>query len=336
MVMKVLIPFQVRDIGGPSTFAKKFKGGIEQRGHTVTFSEYDDYDIVLVIVQAPFSVLWRARQKKKPIVQRLDGVYYWSVASWRFPLLNLKAFLIRHFFADYTIYQSDYSRKSTIAFLGPKIHEKSTTIYNGVDLTLFTHHGKKKDLRDFPEQKIFFTASEFRRRDQIFPIIKALEFYAQSISPSFKLVVAGNFSRELAGFESHLPQYPWAQFLGKIPNEELPLYERGADVFLFTHLNPPCPNNIIEALGCGLPICGVADGAMPELVETGKQGYLIPAQGGAFWRRRKYALEEFAKNIDRALKSHAIFSEESRRRAEAKFSLESMLNQYETILKSLL
>jgi glycosyltransferase involved in cell wall biosynthesis len=334
--MKILIPFKRRDIGGPSSFINKFASGMEARGHTITFEETADYDVVLVIVQAPFLLLWRAKRVGKPIVQRLDGVYYWSVAGWKFPLLNAKAFLVRHLFADYTVYQSNYSKMCVEKFLGKKKSESSKIIYNGIDTNTFSPVGETKVLRDFPEQHIFFTASEFRRTDQILPIISALTLLEKEHPKSFKLVIAGHFVRELKDFEKELLGYPWVQFLGKIDNMLLPQYERGSDLFLFTHLNPACPNNIIEAMSCGLPICGISDGAMPELIRSGEQGILMPTTQSGFWKRRDVSAENLAANIKELLSHQEKFSQKARIRAVEEFSLTSMLNRYDKIFLSLL
>ncbi len=331
--MKILVPFTVRDIGGPSSFVRKFQTEMERRGHAVTFDEGTEYDLVLVIVQAPFSTLFRARKLKKPIIQRLDGVYYWSVAKWRFPLLNLKAAIVRHFFTDYTVYQSEYSKRSAERFLGRTVRIPSTIIYNGVDTERFSPEGKTEALRDTPDQQVFFTASEFRRKDQILPILHALEYYHEHYSQSFKFVIAGSFNRELAGFDKELGRYPWAQFLGKISNEDLPSYERAADVFLFTHLNPPCPNNIIEAMSSGLPICGIRDGAMPELINEGNNGLLVPTNGEAYWQTRNYDPVTFANNLARIIENRERFSRESRQYAQQRFSLETMIDQYQAIFQ---
>ena len=326
--MKIFIPFEVKDIGGPSSFVTKFKLGLERRGHEVTFQETPDYDILFLIVQAPFKYILKAKRRKIPIVQRLDGVFYWSVSKWMFPLLNLKATLIRHLFTDYTVYQSDYSKYCADRFLGKKLHDQYSIIYNGIDTDLFSPEGSSQKLRDFPEQALFFTASEFRRTDQILPLLKALTLLEASRPGSFKLLIAGHFIRELEGFETKLREYPWIHFLGKIENASLPEYERGADVFLFSHLNPPCPNNIIEALACGLPICGVADGAMPELVEDGLEGLLLPTKGNGFWRKRTYDTPLFVENLRGIVENRALFSKQARLKALQKFSLEKMINQY--------
>jgi glycosyltransferase involved in cell wall biosynthesis len=136
--MKIFFPFRGKDIGGTSIFAKKFKNGMEKLGHEVFFHYRPDYDILFMIAQAPFKYLLEAKRRKIPIVQRLDGVFYFSVSSWKFPFFNLKAALIRHFFTDFTVYQSQYSRYSAEKFLGKKKDDPSTIIYNGVATDLFS------------------------------------------------------------------------------------------------------------------------------------------------------------------------------------------------------
>lgn len=334
--MKIFLPFQTKGIGGTVTFAKKFKKGMEAHGHKVFFEEPKEYDILFLIVQAPFRYLFNAKRQGKKIVQRLDGTYYWSVSSWKFPLFNLKAAIIRHFFADFTIYQSEYSKYCAEKFLGKKRDDPSALIYNGVDLDLFSPTGKTRNIRENPNQQIFFTASAFRRKDQIVPIIKAIEIYRRKYTDNFLLLVAGSFSPELTSIPKQWSHYNNIRFLGKIDNDDLPAYERSADVFLFTHLNPPCPNNIIEAMACGLPICGVADGAMEEIVKTGKNGLLVPISGNAFWNMRDIDTENFADNIHSIIVSQDSFSTESRRIAQERFSLETMLERYAKILEKLM
>jgi glycosyltransferase involved in cell wall biosynthesis len=334
--MKIFLPFKIKGIGGTATFAAKFKGGMEARGHQVFFEEPEDYDVLFLNVQAPFRYLFDAKKKGKKIVQRLDGTYYWSVAGWKYPLFNLKARIIRHFFADFTVYQSHYSKYCAEKFLGKKRKDPSEIICNGVDLDIFSPQGEKQDVRDNPDQKIFFTASAFRREDQITPILEALEVYKSKYTDNFKFLVAGTFSPKI----SHIPE-KWAyfkniQFIGKIENSDLPTYERAADVFLFTHLNPPCPNNVIEALACGLPICGVADGAMPELIKSKENGLLIAAQGDAFWKGRQYDADSFSDNLDNIMKGKVFCNRESRYDVENRFALDQMINNYISILSQLI
>lgn len=328
--MKIFLPFQSTGIGflGVGTFAKKFKAGMEAKGHEVFFEYQPDYDVLMMIVQAPFAYLREAKRRHIPIVQRLDGVFYWTTSQWMFPLLNLKALLIRHFFADFTIYQSQFSKYSANTFLGKKQPDPSALIYNGVDLDVFTPTGESINLRDNPDQKIFFTVSGFRRRDQIVPMLEALKIYKRKYGDNFKVLIVGPFKKNVASIPDQYRDFKNVRFLGKIENTDLPKYERSADVFLFTHLNPPCPNNIIESLSCGLPVCGVADGAMSELIEHGKTGRLIEARGNGFWAARNLNLEAFADNLHTIVENRPAYSKACRRYAEEHLTLDMMTDQY--------
>lgn len=328
--MKIFAPmFRIRETGGTSTFVRKLKAGLEKIGHEVFFDFRKDYDALLVVVQCNPLYLLHAKIHKRKIIHRLDGTFYWSTAKWKYPILNFPPKIIHKFFSDFTVYQSRYSKYCADKFLGKRKDEKYTIIYNGVDTNLFSPVGEKiENLRDNPDQKIFITASRFRRNDQIIPIIKALKIYRDKYNKNFKFLAVGDFATKLSDIPSRFQKFTQIKFLGKILNKDLPKYERSADVFLFTHLNPPCPNNIIEAMACGLPICGVADGAIEEITIPEKNSLLIKSEGDAFWKERKYNLDGFAKNLDIIVKNQNFYSKNSREIAEEKFSLDEMINNY--------
>ncbi len=330
--MKIFIPFARRDIGGTSIFASKFKAGMEKHGHEVFFEYREDYDVLFLIVQGPFRYLLDAKKRGKKIVQRLDGTYYWSVASWKFPFYNLKAMLTRWFFADFSIYQSKYSQRCVEAFLGKMNPDPSTTIFNGVDTQLFSHEGETLSLREYPDQMVFFTVSDFRRKDQILPLLQAIAQYKKLYNNRFRFVIAGQFSREVAHIPQEYAHFSNVVFLGKIANSDLPKYERGCDVFLLSHLNPPCPNNVLEALACGLPICGVGDGAMPEIVEHGQTGLLLSTQGDAFWKRRQIDPTLFARQLYELTLTLPEYKRHCRENSLLRFSLERMIDEYQSAL----
>jgi len=327
--MKIYIPFKPKATGGTSSFALKFKAGMEKRGHEVTFDSTKDYDVLFLIVQGPLSDLIYAKLNKKKIFQRLDGVYYWSVSGWRFLLLNLKAMIIRHLLASHTIYQSQYSKLCCNLFLLPKIYEKSTLIYNGIDTKIFSPKGKKINLRDKVSQPVFITVSDFRRLDQISPLINLVKMFRLKYNPNTKFIIIGNFRGQVASYPGQFSDDNLLEFKGLVPNSLLPEYLRSADIFLHSHLNPPCPNNVLEAMACGLPICGVGDGAMPELIENGKEGQLLPVLGNAFWFQRKYNIEKFADNLAIVLSKRQQYRANCLKTTTSRFTLVDMIGQYE-------
>ena len=105
-------------------------------------------------------------------------------------------------------------------------------------------------------------------------------------------------------------------YLESIPNENIPRYARGADVFVISHLNPPCPNNVIEAMACGLTIAGTDTGAMPELVTN--NGLLLDVNDSA----------AFAEAMQQAWQRRQELGQRSRARATEKFALTEMTQKY--------
>lgn len=333
--MKIFLPANIRPTGGSSSFALKLQRGLQPR-HQVVFKFTPRFDLLLVNSICPLRYLLYAKLTRRPILHRLDGVYYpMSVARWKYIFYNLPLQIILQFFAGAVIYQSKYSKASCDKFLGPNRYIRSCNIYNGVDTKLFSPHGTAIRLHDTPDQPIFISASRFRRPDQILPLIDAFRLYQKQYHAQTKLIIIGDFSDSVSTVPPQYANDPHVRFLGPIPNDQLPKYYRAADIFLFTHLNPPCPNNIIEAMACGLPICGIADGAMPEITSPGLNSLLIPAPGRGFNQPRRLDLHAFAANLNTIMLHHADYSSHSRLIASRRFTLRQMIDLYLSTMNSL-
>ncbi|MBE3597614.1 MAG: glycosyltransferase [Limnochordaceae bacterium] len=80
---------------------------------------------------------------------------------------------------------------------------------------------------------------------------------------------------------------PWArsgqlEIAGYVAWERLPQLYRDADVFVFPSAVETQGLAVLEAMASGLPVVGVKGGAVPELVEDGKTGFLVsPGDGRA-------------------------------------------------------
>ncbi len=68
----------------------------------------------------------------------------------------------------------------------------------------------------------------------------------------------------------------WVRVVGEVPRTKVPLYLACADVFLLPSLQEGMPIALLEALRAGLAVVVSRIGAMPEMIEHGKTGILIP------------------------------------------------------------
>jgi glycosyltransferase involved in cell wall biosynthesis len=95
-------------------------------------------------------------------------------------------------------------------------------------------------------------------------------------------------------------------------------------------INAACPNSVIEALACGLPVAAFATGALPELV-TGDSGRVVP-YGGEPWKLEKPDLPALVNAAAEILDDQPRFRAAARQRAEEAFGLDGMIEKYLDVL----
>jgi glycosyltransferase involved in cell wall biosynthesis len=66
------------------------------------------------------------------------------------------------------------------------------------------------------------------------------------------------------------------EFVGPVGHDELPGYYRESDVFVMASRSEGIPVVLMEAMACGLPVVATDITGIPELVEHGKSGLLVP------------------------------------------------------------
>lgn len=129
------------------------------------------------------------------------------------------------------------------------------------------------------EEPVIFSAAMFRpdvKSEGLTWVIRACgELQRQGLN--FRLVVAGdgkerNKLLELA--REHLPDR--ALFPGQIPRREMYRYYSAADVFVFPGIRESLGMVYLEAQACGLPVVAFSNAGVPEAVQDGKTGILVP------------------------------------------------------------
>ena len=115
-----------------------------------------------------------------------------------------------------------------------------------------------------------------------------------------------------------------------VPRERIPEIDRSAHLLFSADLNAACPNSVIEALACGLPVAAFDTGALNELV-TGDAGRLVP-YGGDPWKLEPPDIPALAIAAAEILRDQPRFRSAARAHAESALGLEKMVDGYLKVL----
>ena len=137
----------------------------------------------------------------------------------------------------------------------------------------------------------------------------------------------------VVGNTQELPKKDWIEVVGKFTQDEAPQLYHRAHMMLHLKNLDPCPTFVLEALSCGLPVVGLNNGGMPELVSN-DAGILIPTEEN-FEKFHYPAPAEVARAIKRISSNLDSYSRAARNQA-LKFDKEKWLKRHEEIFNSLL
>jgi len=328
---------ELKGFGGPSSFQAKLKKGLEKSGISVHHDIHDPTTRALLVIGGTrrlHDLLYAKRQGIR-IIQRLDGMNWLHKKRktgirhyLRSERMNLQLSIIRRFFANAVVYQSKFTRDWWHTVYGP-LNTPHTVIYNAVDLLEFSpgkgSYQKNKEIRILVVEGSFKGGHERDLRNAV----QAANQIANHACEKVRLLIAGKVPDT---FKTDLNASPsiTIEWLGMVPHDDIPDLDRSAHLFFPAEINAACPNALIEALACGLPIIGYATGSLPELV--GEDGGMIVPYNGDFWNLEKPKSEPLAKAACEILENHQTFKQTARKRAENLFSVEKMVEDYRKML----
>jgi len=192
----------------------------------------------------------------------------------------------RRIYAQSRIYAVTPSRwlmnKVENSMLAPAI-VGSKVIPNGVDLSVF-HSGNKAAARHIlgvpPQVRVMLFAANGIRKNtwkDYGTIRKAAEQAAQKVrGQEIMLIALGEEGRCERVGNLTIRFIPHERDQAKIAQ-----YFQAADLYVHASRAETFPHSILEALACGLPVVATAVGGIPEQVDDGETGFLIPAGDAA-------------------------------------------------------
>jgi glycosyltransferase involved in cell wall biosynthesis len=102
--------------------------------------------------------------------------------------------------------------------------------------------------------------------DQFQPYRLSTALRTIALLPDVRLLVTGTLIEDGHALAEQLGVHDRVLFTGRYAQRDAPSVYRRAHVLLHPKVNDPCPNVVLEALACGLPVVHSESGGTPELV----------------------------------------------------------------------
>ncbi len=281
---------------------------------------------------------------RKPFLVRVPGDHVWEQGtrrfglsvplekmprfSWRWhPVLIvmriLQLFVIGR--ADMLIVPSKYMERIVRAW---GVSEKRVRlIYNGVEE--FSETGNKSVLRGLLrfQGKLLISIGRLVSWKGFEKLITLVPLFKKEF-PDFKLMIAGS-GPDLPRLEQKAAELAVTDdviFTGELDREILVRYIRAADVFVLNSRYEGLSHQLLEVMGVGVPVVVSRVGGNPEVVEDGRNGYLVKPDDGEAIRMRVSALLK-----DAALRARLT---SAGKRTVRRFSHERMVEETAKLLRS--
>ena len=331
---KICIVPRVDGLAGVASFRLKFEDGLRARGVNVTHNLSQPSDAILVLAGTKHLIpLWRARSRGGRIVQRLDGVNWVHRVRWAGLRYTVRAIygnanlsFIRNRLADHVIYQSNFIKNWWEDWYRPA-RVPSDVILNGVDLGQYTPDG----LHERPSMHYRLLIVE----GSLVGALNSGLFYAvelaNQLSKKYKieLVVAGRVDSHTKNKLKYQNAFR-IKFMDEVKREHIPWLMRSSHLLFSAEVNPPCPNSVMEALACGLPVIGFDTGSLSEIVQ-GNAGRLAE-YGANQWKLESPDIPALVNAAEEVLQDQPRFRKSAREQAESKLGLDKMMDEYLKVL----
>lgn len=249
---------------GPSNFLKKLRKAFIQNNIAKTsffFNPFTNCNIYSNKVRNPWN---------KPYIYRVDGVGYDTSRSDE----HLKAvndLIIEGINkAIGLVYQSEHSKKMAETFLNVK-NVKSTVIVNGTNLNEFSSIGGNYRVSlNIPDKAlVFMSSAKWRPQKRLKDIVEVFKLFKKQYKEDTYLIIIGE--------EKERDEINNIIYLPFVENNEMPKYLRSADVYLFFSWLDACPNSVLEAIACNVPVICTNQGGTKEILNASNGGIIVNA-----------------------------------------------------------
>jgi len=250
--------FNPQSNSGPNKFTRQlFRKLIEEKGFEITGQE--DCDIEFCLIQ-------QTSEKKKPMVLRLDGIYFNSEQDFRSQNAPIK---FSYDNADAVIFQSEFNKKLTEKWFGA--HKNSVVIHNA----FLENKAVDKTFRELHNGlEIWSCASSWRPHKRL---IDNVRYYLENAPNYSVFIIAGSgFTSEDRESINNLifsQKYDLTSkkivFYGELQYNKLKELYAASSTFVHLAYLDHCPNVVVDAVANGCHVVCSSTGGTKEVITKG-------------------------------------------------------------------
>lgn len=277
-------------------------------------------------VRVPGDHAWEQGTRRFGLTMPLEKMPRWS---WRWHptlmVMRLAEFLTVRA-ADALIVPSKYMAK--VVRTWPVDAKKVHLIYNGVEE--FSGTGLKPVIRGLLkfDGKLVLSAGRLVPWKGFGALLELLPALKKTF-PELKLLIIGT------GSDMHVLEQKAAElgvegdviFAGEVERDVLIRYIRASDVFVLNSRYEGLSHQILEVMSVGVPVITTNVGGNPEVIEDGKNGFLVKPNDTQMLIKRITTLL-----TDTALRAQMV---QSARRTVKRFSNETMVDETAALIRKL-
>jgi glycosyltransferase involved in cell wall biosynthesis len=212
------------------------------------------------------------------------------------------------------------------------IPRKVSTIYNGVDITMWPvsksqRQQKRLELRLEAQNLLIGTVGRLDTQKDHGVLLQALSKLKSRLPWHCVIIGSGPSLENLQAQLRCLSLEKQVWLIGE--REDIPAWLSSFDLFVLPSLWEGLPNSLLEAMAMGLPAIASAVDGIPEIIEDGQNGLLVPSGDPLALSEKIEALAADPERRQRLGKA-------ARETIAQRFTLINMLSGYEAAYEGLM